>query len=466
MADTMQTLRESINANKKELLRIAAGGEPSVGNGNGGSRSKSKSERLKALSSSQLETGGKLLPEQRDKFETFVRGSSDIMEHADINMVDSPEGQIDSIYISSSVTKAYTEGTTATETATPILGKDSYETVELYGAIDINHRTLTRNIMRDDFADHVVNMVLEAMGYDIAYAVVNGDTGSADPLLAAFDGLQKMTDSAHVLSAGGSEASMDLFSGALAAFPDKKKRFLRKKLNWMGHSRLWADWDDTLYSRISNLGDSAFGGNAPTPYGIPRLVVDEFSTTESVAYTSALAANHECTIAGPFTFTTSANQISLNINASGATVHTIPAGTYRAVEFAYALNTLLVAAGDPEIVSVTPEGKIRFETPTTGAGTSIVIAAPANDLLGLIGATAGTYTGAAAGSNTKNIGTYMLLTDPKNLWVGVLDELRIFWDWVARKNRWELTVYTELVPFLRDPDAVVKVKDIKLKEYL
>ena len=462
------TLKDDLNAKREEILRMADGaprGTLSAETAKGAPMG--RGERLKALASSSLSTGGALLPEQSDQFVSQIRGSSDLFNFIDLQMVENPRGYIDSFYISDVVTKAYTEDALASETATPVMGQDSYETVEVYASIDINHKTLTRNIMKDTFADFVVDKVIEAMGYDLAYASVQGDTGGGDPLLAAFDGLWKQSDASHVLSANGAEIDFNIFAGAYNKFPDKKKRRLQSQLRWIAHNRLWTDWNYKLAPRVGALGDASMSAISPmvNPMGIAPLVCNEIQTNLSSTYTSATPAVHRCTEKGAFNLTATSNTISFNINGGGATVHTITADVYRAVELMKALNDSLIAAGDPAIVSVDQTGGLVFETTTTGAGATIVIAAPANDMLTVIGATAGAYAGLAAGANTRPYGTYMWLTDPKNFWLGMLNSLRIFWEFVPRYNQWQLTVYTELVPHIMDPDAVVRVDDVMLVDY-
>ena len=468
MPEEARTLKDDINAQKEEILRLADGHAPRGNTSEDrGDAPRDAGSRMKALASSALSTGGLLLPEQSDQFISQVRGSSDLFNHIDLQMVDNPRSYIDSFYISDVVTKAYTEGALATETATPVMGQDEYETVEVYAAIDINHKTLTRNIMKDTFADFVVDKVIEAMGYDLAYASVQGDSSGGDPLLSAFDGLWKLSDSSHVLSANGAEVDFPIFAGAYNKFPDKKKRRLQSNLRWIAHNRLWTDWNYKLTPRADGLGAAALSASNPmvNPLGIAPLVCNEIQTNLSSTYTSATPAEHRCTVKGPFKLTATANTISLNVNGGGATVHTITAGVYRAPALKKLLNDSLIAASDPAIVDVDQVGRLVFRTSTTGVGASIIIAAPANDMLSAIGATAATYSGAAAGANTRPYGTYMWLTDPKNFWVGMLNSLRIFWEFVPRYNKWQLTVYTELVPHIMDPDAVVRVDDIMLVDY-
>jgi len=462
----LSTLRQSLENAHSALQEIAKGrsagdfaGEFSNGDG----------ARTRSMSTSALVTGGALDPEQSNRFEQYVRGSSDMMKAADVQMLNNPKGEIDSVYLTNMITQKATEGTTLGETASVLLGDDNYETVETYAAIDVTHKLLTRNVEKEQFANTIIDMVIKAVGNDYSFMSVNGDTTSSDPALSCWDGYLKQAQNGRVISAGGAGVSYDLFAAANDVFDDQKRRYLRKQLRFMGHSRLWANWDKTLTSRATTLGDSVLGGgNSANPLGIAPMILDEMPTNLAVPISTPEPATVIGTIHGPFQMLTGANAISLNINGAGATTHTLPVGNYLPSQFVNALNTLLIANSDPAIVKIDQTGRIYFETPTTGTGATIVIAtAPTSTMLDVIGMVAGSYQGkVAASTNTVNKGTSLWLADPKNFWFGVLNSLRVYWQYVPRGNKWELTVFSEAIPHLRDTEAIVTVEDIKLNSYL
>jgi len=466
----LNTLKQSLENAHSALLEIAKGrsakdfeGEFDAKSGPSGEASRNKS-----VSTTSLVTGGALNAEQSERLERYVRGSSDMMGAADIQMLDNPKGEIDSIYLTNMITKKATEGAPLTETASVLLGNDEYETVETYAAIDVTHKVLTRNIEKEAFANTVIDMVIQAVANDYSYMAVNGDTGSSDTALLCWDGYKIQAEAGRVLSAGGAGISYDIFAGANDMFDDNKRRYLRNKLRWFGHSRLWANWDRELTSRVGTLSDSVLGGgSAAKPLGIDPMICDEIPTNLSVPETAAQPCTVLCTVHGPFGIVTGANKINLDINGAGATVYTVPVGTYQPAAFANTLNALLVADGKPAITKVDQMGRIYFQTSNTGLAATITVGADAAELNDVIGVTDGAYTGQDASStNTSYNGTYLMLTDPKNFWFGVLNSLRIYWEYKPRGNKWELTVFSEGIPYLRDPEAIVTVEDIKLNRYL
>lgn len=428
--------------------------------------------RLKALESSAFTTGGQLTAEQKSKFEQQIRGSNDIMNLADVNLVDNAEGLIDTIYISNSITKGSTENAEASETLTPLLGQDAYETVEVYASLDVTHKFLRRNIEKDNFADTIIDMVIEAMGNDLGMLCVQGDTDSADELLGTLDGFVKLTDSAHLLDAGGGEIEFEIFAGAFSRFPDAKRRRLRKKLHWLGHSRLWTDWEIEMADRVLSPGDSALGGSAAQPLGIPSAVLDELPCDLAADYTSAVPATHTGTVAGPYNIVLDSNdslKIDVDDDVGGAVTVVVPPGFYRGVELASTLEALVNASAlvNDVVITVTPTGYLKIESVTADADSEIDIqvTGAADDIIDTIGWTEDVYTGAVAGANTVPMGTHLFLTDPLNFWIGILDSLRIFWEFKPRYNRWQLTIYSELACHVRDIDAVIRVDNLRLKDF-
>ena len=185
-----------------------------------------------------------------------------------------------------------------------------------------------------------------------------------------------------------------------------------------------------------------------------------------VAEEEGSAWRNTATVAGAYTLTSTSNTIKIDIDNAGANALTITAGTYRAVELAAAINAALVALAEPAVCTVDPTGHLVFTSPTTGAASEIDIQANANNMYTVVGLTVAAVAGAAAGTNTVPQGTYMWLTAPRNFWVGLLGNLRIYWEYVARSDLWELTIYSESIAHLRDPDACIRVDDITLPTYL
>ncbi|MBT8348262.1 MAG: hypothetical protein HKP62_02300, partial [Sulfurovum sp.] len=119
----------------------------------------------------------------------------------------------------------------------------------------------------------------------------------------------------------------------------------------------------------------------------------------------------------------------------------------------------------PEAVSTDGHGRIVISSPTTGAASEVEIQAVANDCYTTLGLTAAVTSGAAAGSNSINYGTYMLLTNPMNFRVYVLDNFRTYWEYKPRSDRWEFTFHHYMQPHILWPMACVRAENIKITDY-
>jgi len=423
--------------------------------------------KLKALETSAFTTGGELSPEQEEKFVQYIRGSSDIMQIADVNVVDNHRGNIDSIYISGNVTEVSTEGQDAGESAIALIGQDTYETTKVHATINITNDFLIKNLEKEGFEDTITDMVIEAMGNDLGLLCVQGDTTGAG-LLAAFDGFYVQSDSGHLIDADGADIDLSVFAAAFNKFPDSKRRKLRKSLRWVGHSRLFNDWDITANAlTLANNDARVLGGNSTTPMGVPVELCDEIQTDLDATVSVATSAVVTATNAGPYLLDATNNVLNIDIDNAGVDAHSVlPVGLYRAVELASALNALFVANGDAAVADVDQLGRLRLTSSTTGAASELDIQAVANDMYTVVGFTVAVVTGEDAGANTVPRGTYMWLIDPKNFWVGLLNQMRIYWEFEPRTDLWGLTIYTELAALLRDPDAIVRVDDIILNTYI
>lgn len=456
----VETLGKSITRKKAQIAALA-GIEYKEGDADTADR------RIRTLTSPLVDTGGKLLPEQKEQFETQVRGSAHIMDIIDLEMIDRTTGQISNAYISNPITMKATENTDDGETTDVVLGDDEYETTKLVSKLNITYDFLQRNIMKDGFADMIIAMVQERIGYDLALVGVRGDTDSSDDLLKSFDGWGVLSEYGRRLSNGSSEISFATWAAAHDAFDDDKRDYLSEKLRFLCHPRLATNWIDVLAGKSQNYAPMYMEGKQLSPHGIGLERVAQIPTNLDVDTGDAIPASVTGTVSGPFTLVSGTNnQISLNVNGNGATTHTIEEGTYSAPELAARLNAKLVDNSDPAIASADQKGHLVLETPATGAAKSIVVAADGNSFIGTVGISADTYDGADANGNSLAKGTYFWLTDPKNLWMGVYDRLRMYWEYNKDKDRYELAIYSEVATAIRDRGAIVTVEDIALKSYL
>lgn len=427
----------------------------------------SEDKTEKTITSAQLETGGKLQPEESEQFITQVRGSNRIMDLIDLEPVTNPRGKISSLWISEPITQKATEDTDHGETGSVTLGDKSYSTQKLVSGLNITTDFLRRNIEKEDFEDTLMNAVFKRIGVDAALACVRGDTGSGDNLLKSFDGFSKLSEYGHVIDAAGANLSYDLFAAAYNKFPDDKMDILDDELRWFGHGRLWTDWYSVLTSKTVSVMSESGVDVIVTPMGVPTEKINTIETGLDVAYASAVPGRVRGTKHGAFAVDSTNDTLNLNVSGGGATDHTFSHGTWTATELAKELTDSLASNGDAAVAYADQVGRLVIETTGTGAAVDIVVAAaPDSTCLTLLGIAADTYSGADADGNTIPFGTYFWLTSPNNFWVGILDQLRVYWEFKPRNDRYELTIYSEMVPKILDREAVVKVKNVLLKQYV
>ena len=148
----------------------------------------------KALVTSDFINGGQLNPKQQKRFEDRLRGVSDMTKHADIKFVDQMSGIIDRQHLGRPVLMGATEYTTFTEIKEPSYSKGSYALKKLVGGFDVSYEAMIENIEKKNYKSHLIDIFMGEAVSDISNVSVNGDTGSADPLLSQMNGFYKQSD--------------------------------------------------------------------------------------------------------------------------------------------------------------------------------------------------------------------------------------------------------------------------------
>ena len=150
----------------------------------------------------------------------------------------------------------------------------------------------------------------------------------------------------------------------------------------------------------------------------------------------------------------------------GAITITLSPGTKFAAEIALDINTQMIAAGlDYLVADENGEGSVRLKTFVAAAASSIILAAGGDDALGTLGLTAATTNGVVAGGTTPQ-GSYIMLTNPKNLIWGQLDATRMFTEFNKDSDRIESVIYNQLATAIENVDALVKVKNIRSRDLI
>lgn len=247
----------------------------------------------KALTTSNLASGGLLNPEQSDRFITYMFDLTLLTKLRLIRM-SRPRMEIDKIGIGTRLLRSATEYTTVTDASVFTPSKVTLTTTKLVLPWDISRDTYKQNIERSGIEDTVQRLMALQAGNDFEDLAINGDTTSGDPLLVTLNGWRKLAvnDSAtHQVMLSGSATSKAIFSRMLKNLPTKYQS-RRPDLRFYGPVNLVQDYVDSLTDRETQLGDALINeGARALAYGVPVIAVPYMYSSISGTYTGA-AGNH------------------------------------------------------------------------------------------------------------------------------------------------------------------------------
>lgn len=423
------------------------------------------------LSTTFLTEGGLAEADRKNRFETHLRGTNDMMSVADIQFTRAGvlRVQTDQEYLGRRVIGVGAENVPFAATTRPQYGGRTANLVKLSAGMDVSYESMLENIESKGYIPGLIDRFMQKAALDISEWVVNADTASADPVLALADGFGVLTDDSYILDAQGSEIGRDIFHAGFRALP-KEMRRRKNQLRWFANTLLMNNWVETYGDRATIGGDSATRGQVISPDGIPFVNCDEIADDLNVLFTAATYGKHVGTVYDPFVITAANSDIDLDAEVAGGGLLgpqnlTVAAGTYTAPELANALNIQAVAAGLPAVFHAY-DGRLGVRTTLRGAGNRVVIAAGAANMLPTVGMTADTYPGAAAAADGVIAGgTYAMLTTPANFRVYISEDFRTTWEYQARPDRYEFTMHFYSVPYLVEPASLVKVTNLRLRDY-
>ena len=142
---------------------------------------------------------------------------------------------------------------------------------ELFKAeVRLNDEVLEDNIEGGTLKSTVMQMFAEQISLDMDEIVVNGDTLSADPFLAKFDGWLKLATS-HIVNAGTVALTKAHLKAAVKAMPSPYNRNKRKQ-RYMISEDGEVDYRDAVADRATVLGDKMLQDDVPVRYASRPLL--------------------------------------------------------------------------------------------------------------------------------------------------------------------------------------------------
>lgn len=423
----------------------------------------------KTLSTSSMLNGGQLNPEQQTTFVKLVKDYSKLMGMVRVERMPQAKWDIDKIHVGEPITEAVTEDDSSAGDSTPKFNKVSLIASKVRSRWYITTESLQQNIEQDKLEDTLMDMMAKRWATDAEMLAIQGDvatyTGGTDPvskLLQRLNGFDYLTEGAHLIDANAASIQKGIYALAKRRMPKAYKG--DPGLRWLTSTAVVDDWSDLLAERATGLGDAALQGGGVKPYGVPLDGVPLIPDDKVISVLAATPGWAKGTRYGPFDIFDSGasqnNKLNIDIDNAGVVAVTLTAGTHETVEIARQINAALGA----DVAFDDGEGRLLIQSTTTGATSEVDIQAIANDAYTTLGLTVATNAGSDAGTaDNVREGSFLLLTNPKNLIVGILDGTRIYAEFNKDRDRIEVVMYNQVAVAIENIEAVVKVKNIRLR---
>lgn len=224
-----------------------------------------------------LTDGGALVAAQARRFIRTLIDESVIMPASTVVPMRAPKQLIERIRFGTRVLRAGTEGQalSSADRAKPDLEKSELDSQLFKAEVRLNNEVLEDSIEGGSLRNTIMTILGERVALDMDEVIINGDTTSADPFLAKFDGILKQA-SLNVVPNGVAPLSKTTFKDMLKAMPSE---FLRNKRRMRFFTSVDAeiDYRDTLNARETTAGDRYLLEDAPVMYsGVPIMDVPLF----------------------------------------------------------------------------------------------------------------------------------------------------------------------------------------------
>lgn len=211
-------------------------------------------------------SGGLLQPAQAAKFMRIMIKSSRVLGMSTVVPMRSPKQLIEKIKFGSRILRAGNEATALSvgDRAKPDLSKVELNAQLFKAEVRLDNEVLEDNIERAELRQTIMQMMAERIALDTEEVVVSGDTASADPFLAKFEGILEQATS-HVVDAAGATISKTVLKNMLRTMPSE---FLRDKraLKYLTSVNAEIAYRDGLADRATQAGDKYLEQDVPAVY--------------------------------------------------------------------------------------------------------------------------------------------------------------------------------------------------------
>jgi hypothetical protein len=418
----------------------------------------SQEELLKSIETGDFIGGqGLLTREQQRQFIVLLKRYSSMFGAVRTIVMPQAAMDINKLHIGEPITVSVAENTNPAQDNKVLTNQVHLDAKKTKSSYDLTTEVLQQNIEGDEFELTVMRAMAARAALDLEYLALLGDEALTPApndklgnLLAGNDGWFKQAHSGHVLDLNGAEVEPGIFSEMLRMLPPQYRG--DPGLRFIVGETLVIDWQDTLQGRATALGDAALGDMGPSraPYGKRMLVNSIIPDDLDLTVAESVPACVKGTAFGPYQILAGVNDVlTININAGGAVGITLVGDTpdgsvLETRQVIQQLNTYFAANTIPAIAFDDGYGRLNIKTTAAGAATSIAITAGgAQDVSRTLGLTDGVANVAVSGTdNTGTVkeGSFVMLTNPRNLLWGVLDGTRMFTEFNKDFDRIELAV--------------------------
>jgi hypothetical protein len=442
-----------------------------------------------------METGdflseqGLLRRDQQREFIVLLKRYSSMFNAVRTVVLPQASMDINKLHVGEPITISVTENSNPLQTNKLLANQVHIDAKKVRSAYDLTTEVLQQNIEGDDFETTAMRAFSARMALDLEYLALLGDeslTPAANDKLGALlqgnDGWFVKAQEGHVLDLNGAQIETGIFSEMLRMLPkqyrgDPGLRFI------VGETAI-IDWQDMLQGRATPLGDAALADMGPSraPFGKRFMVAPLIPDDLPLTVAEAVPAVVQGVVFGPYQVVPNLNdQLTININAGGAFTVTfqalgpggvaLPDGVVLETRQIVAqLNAAFIAQSAQAIAFDNGDGLLTIKTLTTGAGASIAVTAGgARDISGTLGLTDGITSvsvSGAASSGTVLEGSFIMLTNPRNLIWAILDGTRVFSEFNKDYDRTEVVAYNQVDAEIENPDALVLATNLRRKKHV
>jgi HK97 family phage major capsid protein len=226
--------------------------------------------------------GGYLSDQQADKFIRLAIKESVLLPMISVTSMNGPREERDKIRFSGRVLRPGSPGValTTSQRVKPDLSKFTLDAKEFKADVRLNDSTMEDSIERGTFKDTVMSSLAGAVSRDVEFVAVQGDTASADTLLAVLDGFLKQATS-NIVNAASSHLDKAVLRDMLKTLPDEFAK--TEKLKYFTNRQARLDYRDSLADRATALGDANLTQSDRTVFQDMQVVaVPEFPNPASV----------------------------------------------------------------------------------------------------------------------------------------------------------------------------------------